>query len=149
MKCNGSVTVPAFSEVIIEGESALKMDTKYGLVSPLYGCDQDIMVGHTLVDPHRSDMGIPIRVLNPSSSDVILHEGEKVAVLNEVDEVKSGPDFAEQTAQCDNSESSKSCADMKLPQHLSDLFECSSKRLNHHEKEQLRLLLIKHSDVFS
>ncbi len=63
--------------------------------------------------------------------------------------MKSGPDFAEQTAQCDNSESSKSCADMKLPQHLSDLFECSSKRLNHHEKEQLRLLLIKHSDVFA
>ncbi len=78
VKCNGSVTVPAFSEVIIEGESALKMGTKYGLVSPLYGCDQDIMVGHTLVDPHRSDMGIPIRVLNPSSSELFSMKAKKL-----------------------------------------------------------------------
>ncbi|MES9883466.1 MAG: reverse transcriptase domain-containing protein [Sedimenticola sp.] len=147
VKCNGSVTVPAFSEIIIDGESTGRIGTKYGLVSPLEECDQGFMVGHTLVDPNRSDSAIPIRILNPSPSDIIIKEGENIACINGVDEVESGHVSSECDTQCSNSD--KICVDQELPEHLIDLFECSSEHLIPEEKAQLKSLLIKHSATFA
>ncbi len=140
MKCDGDITIPAFSESIINGISDGGINTKYGLVLPLDVSYQCLMVGYTLVDPHRKDMDIPIRVLNPSSTDIVIQAGEKVAYLVEVDEVKCESDTVDSVSEHD-------AAQEYVPEHLTELFECSSNQLNGTEKEQLKSLLIKHSDV--
>lgn len=143
IRCDGTVTIPAFSEAIIEGEADEEIQSIYGLVSPVKDSDQCLMIGYALVDPNRRDMGIPIRVLNPSSSNVIISEGEKLAHLEEVEEIAvCGPDSKANILQSDNHNES-------VPEHLVELFECSSENLDQTERNQLKSLLIKHSDVFA
>ncbi len=95
---------------------------------------------HSLIHTERT-WTFPIRVLNPSSTDIVIQAGEKVAYLDEVDEVKCESDTVDSVSEHD-------AAQEYVPEHLTELFECSSNQLNGTEKEQLKSLLIKHSDVF-
>ena len=43
---------------------------------------------YIIVDPNRSDIGIPVQILNPTSSDIILNSKTVIGVMQEVDEEK-------------------------------------------------------------
>ena len=75
IRCKETVVLPACSEVIVPGESVDRVaKPKQGMVTPIPNNEiRDYIIGHTLMDPNRSDKGIPVRVLNPTSSDIILN----------------------------------------------------------------------------
>ena len=47
-----------------------------------------LVVGCTLVDTKREDIGIPVRIMNPTDESVHLHAGTVIGLISEVEDVK-------------------------------------------------------------
>ncbi|MCG8033309.1 MAG: DDE-type integrase/transposase/recombinase [Candidatus Thiodiazotropha taylori] len=144
IRCKETVVLPAYSEVIVSGECAENVDMpKQGMVSPHFGNEnKDYIIGHTLVDPNRSDIGIPVRILNPTNNDIIINSKTVLGIMQEVDAVK--------TSGCRNQSKRQPLkTEQTLPDHLQDLFKRSSKNLSPEEAWELEQLLTKHENVFA
>ena len=96
------VNIPAMCEFVIEASADLsQFSTRDGLVEPKSQTsvnnvcvnigDDDLshlIVGATLVDTMRRDIGIPVRLMNPTNSDIRLHAGTVIGHISEVDGVE-------------------------------------------------------------
>ena len=142
MCCRVSVaettTIPARSETVLPGKvhvrgklpdsGVVEATSRYQKHSP------GICVGRTLVNPQK--VIVPLRVINPTATDLVLYKGTNVAVVQQVGEVTSA--FAEDT--------SDQPAELDRP--LQDLFDRSSEGLSENQKQSLHHLLVKHRDAF-
>ena len=91
--------IPALTECVVEGCADFEgFGTQHGLVEPNccfsanyeeYGNDDDddLIIGSSLIDTKRQDIGVPIRVLNPTPEDILLFEGKTLGYVHEVDAV--------------------------------------------------------------
>ncbi len=149
VSCQQTVTLPAYSEMVISGTANSKeAHFQHGLVSPLDGdCSEDFMVGNTLVDPSRKDIGIPVRVMNTTCNDVTIPTGMALGTMSDITDELVMSDIS--TSKVDEIKSENPKTDDKLPEHLIELYRCSSKDLSSEEKQKLKELLIKHADVFA
>ena len=147
IRCKETVILPAQSEVIIPGECVdNSVMPRQGMVTPIPDKESmDYIVGHTLVDPNRSDIGIPVRILNPTSSNIVLNSKTVIGVMQEVDEVKPFPYATNVNDSCQT----KAVKEQKVPEHLQDLFKRSCKNLTQQQSQELKQLLIKHQNVFA
>jgi hypothetical protein len=93
-------------------------------------------VGRTLVNLQCPVL--PVRVANLSDAERKIEKGSVIAECDAVESVMVGEVPRTKTTSPDN-----------VPSHLEDLFERSSRNLDEHQKEQLRLLLNEFADVFS
>ncbi|MCG8112852.1 MAG: RNase H-like domain-containing protein [Candidatus Thiodiazotropha taylori] len=143
--CKDTIVLPANCEMVVPGmcpESTLK--TRQAIVTPTCeNNDREYMVGHTLVDPSRLDIGIPVRIMNPTDSDIIINSKTVIGVMQEVEEVKPFSCTADPSC----SQAVKS--EQNLPDHLLDLFKRSCKNLTRRQSHELKQLLIKHEGVFA
>ena len=148
IRCKETTVLPACSEVIISGECVEKTALpQQAMVTPI--CEnknEEYIVGHTLVDPNRADIGIPVRILNPTNSNVTINSKTVIGLMQEVEEVKPficnpNKNGSEQIQSQKNNQ--------KLPEHLQDLFKRSCKNLSPKQSRELKQLLIKHKTVFA
>ena len=148
IRCKETVVLPACSEVVVPGECVDRVaKPKQGMVTPIPNNEnKDYIIGHTLVDPNRSDIGIPVRILNPTSSDIILNSKTVIGVMQEVDEVKP---FNYVSTVNDTCQSKSVNKEQNVPEHLQDLFKRSCKKLSPEQSQELKQLLIKHQNVFA
>ena len=148
IRCKETVILPAQSEVIIPGECVdNSVKPRQGMVTPCPDKESmDYIVGHTLVDPNRSDIGIPVRILNPTSSNIVLNSKTVIGTLQEVDEVKP---FFYATNANDGCQTKSVKEGQKVPEHIQDLFKRSCKNLSQQQSQELKQLLIKHQNVFA
>ena len=95
--------IPALSECVIEGKANLlgfflskgvvEPNPRYDVVEML---NEDVgnvdhtqlVVGCTLVDTKHEDIGIPVRIMNPTDESVHLHAGTVIGLISEVEDVK-------------------------------------------------------------
>ncbi len=133
VSCQQTLCLPAYSEMVIPGtcDKSKCKELKQGLVSPLAeDCPENFIVGHTLVDPKRKDMDIPVRVMNTTNEDITIPAGMTLGTISGVSDEsllcdKTGTDSAI------TGESVQST----LPEHLSELYQVSSK-IYHHKKNR-------------
>ncbi|MCG7870380.1 MAG: hypothetical protein JAY74_28925 [Candidatus Thiodiazotropha taylori] len=148
--CKETVILPACSEMVIPGECAENFGKpKHGLVMPV--CDSentDYIVGRTLVDPSRSDIGIPVRLMNPTSADITIKSKTVLGIMQEADEVRPFICTSNQN-KTENEQCESVTNDTQLPSHLQDLFKRSRKNLSSEQACELKELLIKHESVFA
>ena len=92
-----NVTVPAYSEVVVQGDftdtpsSSSSSDNPFFIFEPVlthHENTSDIVIGRSLIDSRRSDIAIPIRVMNVSDEECKLHAGMTLGYLEEVDTVQ-------------------------------------------------------------
>jgi len=143
-----TVVIPAYSEMVVKGHCPSgKISTKYGVVSSLDSEKDgsvDLMVGNTLIDSDKVSTGIPVRVMNPSPSEVKINTKTVIGQVSEVDGISVKSESSDY--QCDSQVSGES---EKLPHHLNGLYDSSVKNLNRNQRDKLKSLLVKHSNVFA
>ena len=148
IRCKETVILPAQSEVIIPGECVdNSVKPRQSMVTPIPDKESmDYIVGHTLVDPNRSDIGIPIRILNPTSSNIVLNSKTVIGVMQEVDVVKPFPYATNVNDSCQTKAVKE---EQKVPEHHQYLFKRSCKNLTQQQSQELKQLLINHQNVFA
>ena len=145
IRCKETVVIPACSEVIVPGECVDRVaKPKQGMVTPIPNNENR---DYIIVDPNRSDIGIPVQILNPTSSDIILNSKTVIGVMQEVDEEKPFNYVSTVNDTCQNKSVNK---EQNVPEHLQDLFfKRSCKSLSPEQSQELKQLLIKHQNVFA
>ena len=121
--------LPAYSEIIAFGECLdNQVKSEFGLVSPIKtDSEVDYIVGHSLVDPRNNEGTIPIRIMNPTNSDIVLNERSNIGQIHEVETVTNRVTQVSSTP--DNFENSA-----ELPEHLHEMYENSIQNLNVDER---------------
>ncbi len=141
------IRIPAEHEMIIPVCVADGRDCSTLCMVELVGpCmeDNELIVARAVVD--GSQEIIPVRIMNLSVNEKVLRRKTAVARLIQVEQedVEVG---------CEDQEVIRSMeetgADVKLPDHLTDLFEKCTVDLNPSDREEVLDLLISHQDVFS
>ena len=90
--------VPALSECIVEGTADFEgFGTRDGLVEPdtCYSAtaqrdnesNADLIIGNSLIDTQRNDIGVPVRIMNTTDEDMHLFKGTSLGYVSEVDAV--------------------------------------------------------------
>lgn len=155
-----STELPANSEKIIEGLVVGPGDfvSRYGVLEPTEMKDdfENIMIARSLCNACRSDIGIPVRVMNTSQEVLTLQSGMTLGYLHGVDasevfdasvESRSGCSFnvnnVRGTDSCDNQDP------VSLPSEILELFSNASEMLSAEQQQMLLELLHKHESVFA
>ena len=87
--CKVDMVVPANSESIIYGQLRdCRSLTKDCVVGPYQTENDSLIIGNALVTPGES---IPIPVMNLSDEDIVIHSGQSVAYIQEIDDFASLP----------------------------------------------------------
>ena len=147
--------VPAASQFVLQGTADTgEFSSSYGLVGPITGKElcEGLVIGNTLIDPRRSDVSLPVRVINPTAENIVLRQGKTIGYLHEVDDVctlfNSESEETHLPVYSVNSTVPKSCVS-QWPDPLKDLFEKSRANLSDSDQERLSLLLNKHVTLFA
>ena len=162
------ITVPANSEIIIEGETLQSAEhSRDVIIEPLSRnlSTNGIHVARCLATTSRTHNSLPVRLANTLNEDVYLHAGTNVAVINDVDQVydtvedksdtgawvPSGPRVCNvRTFDVEGSESGSPIDTDHWPDDLKALYNRSCDELNSaHERDKLALLLNKHCTTFA
>ena len=77
-----SIIVPANSEKLAVGYVDGGCSFTCGIMEPKVEQFKDLLIGRSLVNPSRQDIGIPVRVLNTSSEDLLLPVGVTIGTSN-------------------------------------------------------------------
>jgi len=109
-----------------------------------------VTVANALVVPKQIEKNnelycLPIRIINPSSEDVTLHKGTKVAKL----ELIQDPDFIAATGTTVGGDKPATLVSSEMQRLLWTLVEKSGETLNSRQQDQLYQLLLAFSVVFS
>ena len=84
-------TIPAYSESILHGQTSGSVEGKFAIVEPVLLIDDQntpLVLGRSLIDTRRHDIGIPVRVMNTSDEDIKVHAGMKIGYIHEVEHVE-------------------------------------------------------------
>ncbi len=93
--------IPAVSECVVEGKADFEgFRTCLGVVEPSYSysvnkifddddddLDISLIIGNSLIDTSRQDIGVPVRILNPTNEDIILPKGITLGYVAEVESI--------------------------------------------------------------
>ncbi len=131
-----TTTIPSRSEVILSGKVHVRGKLpNHGVIeaTPQY-CkySSGVLIGRTLVNPKQ--IIVPLRVINPTTSDIILYRGTNVAMVQQASEVTSSKDTSYPPAALDSP--------------LQEMLDRSSVGLEEDQKEALHGLLLKHQGAF-
>lgn len=168
-----NITIPACSEWVAECiADSHRLSSNFAVVEPASNenLGHNIVVGSSLIDINRKDIGIPVRLMNTSPENIELRAGTAVGYLHEVDAV-------ELIAEQENCETdhlyrvSRVCRTHGRPtsyavkplvpavpkrptpaqwsEGLQKLFDRSCAELSPQEQVTLRELLIKHENTFA
>ena len=128
-----TVVLPPRSENIVHGKvrDCNLTPQDIGLIEPLeeFSCSKKGLIGRTLV---HGDAFVPVRVMNVSLQPQTIQTGTVVATFSPVEEVKT-----------------KFVSDMiteKIPKHLEDLYEKSTKGLEKDQAQQIQNLMFGPTD---
>ncbi|KAL5018859.1 hypothetical protein ScPMuIL_004581, partial [Solemya velum] len=139
VKVAEDVEIPARTEMIVTGIPFDGVAKNIGIVEPMndFVSRSGLLVGKVLVDPKNGP--IPLRVANLSSEPCKIYKDSVAATYEPIDST-----LLEQnkTEVVDGNQE-------KLPEHLKDLFERSTKNLAHSQKLQVKKLLEKYQQAFS
>lgn len=134
-----TMTLPSKAEVVTTGKVIVpdneNFDLDVGVVepSPTFLKSDRGLVGRTLV---KGGSTVPVRLFNPSESNVTIHLGTTVGELSPIEDIMEG-DLGQ-------SESSDT-----LPEHLKPLFKNSSSNLSKKQAKVVKSLLMKYALLFT
>ena len=135
-----NVRVPSFSELEILAQTKGDGSHCYMLESKLQ--NSDLLVARAVVTPGET---VPVRLLNPTGTSIILYSGARIAVLSEFMEIvdsqfKDEPDVVAVSSVSDSNEDT-------LLETLMDMVKDTS--LSSQHQDLLLTLLLDYSDVFA
>lgn len=145
---------PARSETVIKASLELKSENALCVVDAAPDAEEryQIKVAASLCDPSSKE--VPVRILNPSTHDVLLNKGTVVGLATEVVEevsflqreneeydntgcVKTVQTTAELSWPDNSDITDKEAKLSSVPDHLKDLFQSSCENLNEDERTKL------------
>ena len=97
--CFSKTNSPAFSESMVEGCTDFSgFRTQHRLVKPYrwssanheeYGKDKEdsLIIGISLIDTERQNIGVPVRVMNPTTGAILLFQGKTLGYVHRIDTV--------------------------------------------------------------
>ena len=142
-----TVTIPPFSEVETLANTELgEGDGGIWLLEGLEHPNLSVLVAAAVVSPLQEDAlcSVPIRMVNPLSTEVVVHKGTKIAKLEKMDEWMLAPIQLTETAAEEIPE---------VPMHNQDVLHEMAEQcgvgLTVEEKSQLFHLLLAYADVFA
>ena len=142
-----TVTIPPFSEVETLANTELgEGDGGIWLLEGLEHPNLSVLVAAAVVSPLQEDAlcSVPIRMVNPLSTEVVVHKGTKIAKLEKMDEWMLAPIQLTETATEEIPE---------VPMHKQDVLHEMAEQcgvgLTVEEKSQLFHLLLAYADVFA
>ena len=150
VKCD--TVIPANSECIVEGiANTDSIKSRFSMVSSKLSNDNgnSILVGRTLVDHRRTDIGLPIRLLNLSSEEILLRKGSNIAQLHEVEDITINNNSNKTPINRVNKLATSQHGTSHWPEPLVELYNRSITKLDSNCKEQLHAVLDKYVDVFA
>jgi hypothetical protein len=146
-----NVVLPAYSEVVIEGDSTHLTEA---VVEPSFDGDKNsLIVARALVDP--SNCTLPLRIVNASNTEMVIYANTRLATCQAYSSVmKLNADRETDEEICmmrkvDETEHNLERNDDTLPNHLINLFESSCTNLSEEQSSQLKGLLKRHSGAFA
>ena len=169
-----NTTIPAYSEWVAEGIATNhKLCSDFAVVEPASKDDFEgnFVIGRSLIDPSRTDIGIPIRLMNPSAENIELRAGTTLGYLHEVETIELIAEqencelehFYRVARVCRAHTRPESCtvngpavpsalntpSPDSWPEELQKLYDRSREDLPPHKQERLRELLNKHANTFA
>ncbi len=175
VKLAKDVIVPAESEILVEGTADLScLSADSVIMEPLtdefFEDEKNVIIGRTLFDATRTDIAIPVRVMNTAVKELHLQKGMTLGYASEVNDVI---DIGEK----ENTEVEEACRkyricsvhgltvnnshdsditenDESLPSEhwcdgLKNLYNNSKQELDETAAKSLKQLLDKHADTFA
>ncbi len=172
-----SVEIPAYSETVIQCIFDTDLvDHQYAIVEPILDAESleaDLIIGRSLVDTHRTDIGIPVRVMNTSPESLHIFAGTVIGCLSEIEDmitvdqqentelesyhrtfsvcsIHNNMTESHVSSTADNTSDCKPGVDMsEWSENLCELFHRSSEELNETQSEALKVMLSKHVGTFA
>ena len=153
-----NVVVPPNCEFIVPGKCSVpdSEDIEYAIIEPhnYVNKHSELHVASCLVDLTRTDIELPVRVVNLSNDPITLHEGTRIATLSFVDDVyELDDDHGVGThAKINNVKVDSRNSNMELHEwsrDLNQLYDRSCTELNSSEKDKLFALFEKHESTFA
>lgn len=151
VRASEEIIIPADTEVIVKGIiNKQKFGADKGLISndDAGRLSDNVLIAKTLVSVQSSDDGcVPVRIYNISHEDIKVKAGDILGKIEEVDGIQES-----EIAKKDKTKNRKDKRDnspIKLPEHLKELYENSSKTLNENEQHALFKLLKDNESVFA
>lgn len=136
VKIRQTLTLPPNSETAVTCTADGNVGSSSGVVEADAALPGGVMVGRTLVDTRRPSFRV--LMANLSDKPVRLRGDTTVGTCELVDVVESATAGEERFPRSS-----------QLPEHVQPLMKCISPNLSENEQEQVRLLLVEFSDVFS
>lgn len=163
--------VPGRSEVIVPGFTDTCLEVSEILVGASFPFEEkhQLKVAATLSDCSDGQVEVPVRILNPNDEDVLIHRGTVVGQAEAVKEVVSILQTEKENVealrkveiqQCKTNESSRpddsighinseGHLDVKIPDHLANLYESGCENLTESERIQYCNLLMRYQSAFA
>ena len=140
-----NVVIPPESEIIIPGKPVDIIQSTVGLIepNPKFTQKTGLMVGKTLVDVNKGEL--PIRMANLSKEPYTLYRNTIAATYETV----TIPEIKNVETISTNDQHNFDYSSTEVPPHLTDMYEKATKHLSAKQRDEVRELLLKHSNLFS
>lgn len=143
------VSIPPFSEKVIEGYAKDLFVENIGIIEPLdWVKSKGMIVARSIVDTENK---IYIGIMNLNSKPVKLKQGSNIANLMTIDDVFYDNSHLSQTNYKQSDEIDQVnilTQDQELPEHLKPILNKVSSQLTDNERHKLSLLIQEYSDIF-
>ena len=146
-----TIEIPAYSEIITYG--TFKENQPHFSTAVLEQYDQKmstngILLAKTVVDTNLPT--VPLCFVNLTSFPTKLYKAQTAAICDEVPvEVVSAHQKPEDNEKSLFTTKIQETEDMPLPEHLQQMYNSSTKDLSNEQAKQVKILLLKHTNVFS
>ncbi len=146
-----TVHVPPGREVIIPGRVCSRRDSPKGVAclepSMCTPRKTGALIAKVVVDTSKST--VPVRLFNPLDKTITIHQNATMGILSDVEEIRAKPDTTTDDSNNISMEEPLNPVKPIIPEHLTELYDRSSKELSEDEKDLLGQLLVDYSDIFS
>ena len=168
-----NIIIPACSEWVAEGEADVHhLKSTFAIVQPPArdNVSNGLVIGRSLIDPSRKDIGVPVRLMNTSSENIKLYAGATLGYLHEADAIELIAE--EENGEIDHlhrvmracrlhpCKASRAVSShvpaaphppttSKWPDGLQQLYDRSCEDLSPQEQGSLRELLARHENAFA
>ena len=149
-----TVILPPHSEMIVPGVVQKRSDLpRCAITESVTSLKKEgVLLGRVLVDPTKRV--VPLRVLNPGDSTVVLPKDANLAIASPVTDVRAwgmeGRSLPVNQVSTESDDTDvTSCVQGPLPKHLQDLLDRSGDHLTVEQKAKMRKVIFDYSCVFS
>ena len=136
------ISVPARSEVVVEGRIGRSAESQLGMVSPLTGAERDKLGMHVAYTVSQaSRRSVAVRLAYTSEDDIELSAGSKLAQFSTLVE---SPD----KSSANGTAAAFTCGSVQARKLSKEIEAAIDPSLSREEKEKLRKVFLEFSDVF-